>query len=242
MLLWLYGTHTVLAALKNPHRQIKRIVSIVAIEKSPYRELLAPHKAIVEVRDKAWFTSTFGSGAVHQGLCLQVAPLNILNFDHLLKDDSFSTVLVLDQLTDPQNIGAILRSAVAFGVHAVIAPARGGPELTPALCKCACGALEHIAVIYVPNLVQALVLLKKAGYWCVGLEEGGTCSLSELPEVKKIALIVGGEGSGMRRLTRVNCDFLVRLPTVEYFSTLNAAQSATIVLYTFFCRRENKKG
>ncbi|MDR0406599.1 MAG: 23S rRNA (guanosine(2251)-2'-O)-methyltransferase RlmB [Holosporales bacterium] len=236
---WFYGTHTVLAALKNPKRQIVRIVSLIPIEKSPHKDLLLLHKAIFEVRDKAWFARIFGATAVHQGLCLQVAPLEGLDFEDLLKRGNISPVLVLDQLTDPQNIGALLRSAVAFGVQAVLVPAHGGPELTSALCKCACGALEYISIVSVPNLAQALERLKKAGYWCVGLDEQGTSLLSEIPTVEKVILIVGSEGTGMRRLTRERCDFLVKLPTVAHFSTLNAAQSATVALYELF-RQEHR--
>lgn len=229
--LWLYGTHTVLTALKNPRRHVVRVVALVPWEKLPYREILVPYRTLFDVRDKAWFTRLFGAEEVHQGLCAQVLSLENPSFEDLLVMSGTTRLIALDQLTDPQNIGSLLRSAAAFGVAAVLTPTHGGPALTPALSKCACGALEHVAFLIVPNLAQALARLKKAGYWCLGMTTEGAHLFSDLPKLEKTVLVVGGESAGLRSLTRKHCDFLVRLPTVAHFPVLNAAQSATIGCY-----------
>ncbi|MDR1267128.1 MAG: RNA methyltransferase [Holosporales bacterium] len=235
--LWVYGTHTVLEALKNPRRRVICVVATAPLERLPSKQDLFPYKDLFEVRDKAWFARLFGETAVHQGLCAQVMPFSPTSFESLLTPGPRACVLALDQLTDPQNIGASLRSVAALGGDAVLVPAHGAPPLTPAISKSACGALEHVALLSVPNLAQALGRLKKAGYWCIGLASEERHLFSELPEIERAVMVVGGEGKGLRALTRKCCDFLVRLPTVPSFPTLNAAQSATIALYEWSRRQ-----
>lgn len=171
-------------------------------------------------------------GSVHQGLALDAAPLPDRPLHALLDTEALpDLIVVLDQVTDPHNIGAILRSAAAFGARAVIMTDRNAPSTTGALAKTASGAVEHVPLIYVPNLVRALLDLQKAGYWCVGLAEQATKALGDLDLSARTALVLGNEGDGLRRLTREHCDELARLPTGGAIASLNVSNAAAIALY-----------
>jgi len=145
--------------------------------------------------------------------------------------------VALDQLSDPQNIGAVLRSAAAFGALAVVIPAHGAPPPTAALAKAASGALETVPLVRVDNLARALDRLKKAGFWICGLDETAPQLLAELEVGARVALVLGSEGSGMRRLVRARCDFLARLPTRLAQPTLNVSNAAAVALYELAGRR-----
>jgi 23S rRNA (guanosine2251-2'-O)-methyltransferase len=140
-------------------------------------------------------------------------------------------IVVLDRVNDPQNIGAVLRSAAAFGALAVVVTAHGTPALTGALAKAASGALESVPVIAVTNLARALDRLKRAGFWICGLDETARLPLAELDLGQRVALVLGSEGRGMRRLVRERCDFLARLPTHPAQPTLNVSIAAAVALY-----------
>jgi 23S rRNA (guanosine2251-2'-O)-methyltransferase len=173
-------------------------------------------------------------GAVHQGVALLADPLEEPSVEELAAvgaDRETRVVLCLDRITDPHNVGAILRSAAAFGAEAVIMPEHGAPEVTGVLAKAASGALEHIAFLRVVNLVRAMESLKKAGFWCVGLDETGERSLAELAPSGRVALVLGSEGGGLRRLVRERCDLLARLPTRGAILSLNVSNAAAVALY-----------
>jgi 23S rRNA (guanosine2251-2'-O)-methyltransferase len=172
-------------------------------------------------------------GAVHQGVALLADPLEEPSVEELAAvgaDRETRVVLCLDRITDPHNVGAILRSAAAFGAEAVIMPEHGAPEVTGVLAKAASGALEHIAFLRVVNLVRAMESLKKAGFWCVGLDETGERSLAELAPSGRVALVLGSEGGGLRRLVRERCDLLARLPTRGAILSLNVSNAAAVAL------------
>lgn len=236
---WLYGLHTCRAALANDIR----LVFEVALLGEKTLETLFPEITISEHKiktvDKIWFEKKFGLGAVHQGVAIQVSVLPSFSFEEL---EEISTpnqlVIVLDQVSDPHNIGAIIRSAAAFGAKAIVMTDRNTPDESGVLAKSASGALELIPIIRCTNLSQAIETLKKIGFWTYGFAESGSTTLQKADLKGKVALILGAEGKGMRRLTAENCDFLICLETSADFSTLNVSNAAAIALYTVFCQHQ----
>ena len=224
----LYGLHTVRAALDNPRRKIRKmLVTRNAAERLEIADLAALRfKAeLVEPRDIDKIT---GSDAVHQGVLIEAEPLKPKRLDAL---GDTRLVLVLDQVTDPHNVGAILRSAVAFGAGALITTARHSPQESGVLAKSASGALEHIDQIEVKNLADALDQLHKAGFQTIGLDSDGPAELETSFSGEKIALILGAEGKGLRQKTRETVTTLARLDMPGAIRSLNVSNAAAISLY-----------
>jgi 23S rRNA (guanosine2251-2'-O)-methyltransferase len=169
-----------------------------------------------------------GPDAVHQGMLAEVEPLESPALDSLPQD---GMVLVLDQITDPHNVGAILRSAAAFGVKAVITTSRHSPEATGVLAKSASGALELVPIIAVPNLARALTELNRAGFLTVGLDSEGGANLGAVPLHAPLALVLGAEGRGLRQLTRDTCSVVARLDMPGEIKSLNVSNAAVLALY-----------
>jgi 23S rRNA (guanosine2251-2'-O)-methyltransferase len=230
---WIYGKHAVRAAVLNGNRQVFKVVVL-----PQNRDFLSDLSVKAEVVDKNYFLSLFGKDVIHQGCAAQVLPLDDVFLEDLPDDDR--PIVFLDQVTDPQNIGSILRASAVFGAKAVVLTEMNAPEVTAVIAKVASGALETVPLIKVKNLVQSIKMLKKSGYWCLGLDERGDKKIGEMDLSGKFVLIIGSEGQGMRRLTRENCDFLVQLPSVGSFSTLNAAQAATVSLYEILRQKGSK--
>jgi 23S rRNA (guanosine2251-2'-O)-methyltransferase len=251
---WLYGRHAVAAALANPQRRWRRL-AILAGQETEAAALVAAARAErrgpqretggepVQVLDRAAFNLLLPEGAVHQGWALAVEPLDAADLDDVLRaaaagpgsspgsSPGRSIVVVLDQVTDPHNVGAVLRSAAAFGAAAVILAAHGAPPVTGALAKAASGALDCVPLVRVVNLARALDRLKEAGYWCCGLDEGAPGTLATLDLGPRVVLVLGSEGGGLRRLLRERCDYLARLPTRPALPSLNVSNAAAIALY-----------
>ena len=230
---WIYGKHAVRSAVLNKNRQVFKVVVL-----PQNRDFLSDLSIKLDVVDKNYFMSLFGKDVIHQGCAAQVLPLDEIYLEDLPDDDR--PIVFLDQVTDPQNIGSILRASAVFGAKAVVLPEMNAPEVTAVIAKVASGALETVPLIKVKNLVQSIKMLKKSGYWCLGLDERGDKKIGEMDLSGKFVLIIGSEGQGMRRLTRENCDFLVQLPSVGSFSTLNAAQAATVSLYEILRQKGRK--
>ncbi|TPN00941.1 RNA methyltransferase [Mesorhizobium sp. B2-1-3A] len=224
----LYGLHTVRAALDNPRRKIRKmLVTRNASERLEIADLAAlPFKAeLVEPRDIDKIT---GSDAVHQGVLIEAEPLKPKRLDAL---GDTKLVLVLDQVTDPHNVGAILRSAVAFGAGALITTARHSPQESGVLAKSASGALEHIDQIEVKNLADALGQLHEAGFQTIGLDSDGPAELETSFASDRIALVLGAEGKGLRQKTRETVTTLARLDMPGAIRSLNVSNAAAVSLY-----------
>lgn len=234
--LWLYGTHAVRAALANPLRRCRRLLvtrpalpSIQAVARDGTAGAPSP-----EISERHDIERLLPRDAVHQGMALLVDPLPVVGLDDVLgatTGQSDAVIVVLDQVTDPRNVGAVLRSAAAFGVQAVVVPRRHAPEATGSLAKAASGALESVPVVRTVNLARGLREIKEAGFWCVGLDARDGTAIAEAEFGGRLALVLGAEGSGLRRLTRDGCDVLVRIPLGGGVESLNLSSSAAIALY-----------
>jgi 23S rRNA (guanosine2251-2'-O)-methyltransferase len=223
----LYGWHTVAAALKNPRRRIRKITATEnAVHRLTEEGVTLPVAPEI-VRPDA-IAAKLSPDAVHQGLLVEADPLLALDIDELPAD---GTVLVLDQITDPHNVGAILRSAAAFAVGAVITTARHSPEATGVLAKSASGALDLVPIVTVQNLARALAALKQRGFLTVGLDSAGETDLAVAPLRAPLALVLGAEGKGLRALTRESCDIRARLDLPGAIKSLNVSNAAAVALY-----------
>jgi 23S rRNA (guanosine2251-2'-O)-methyltransferase len=227
--IWLYGIHPVAAALANPARRLRRLLLTEEAEAALGETLKPPFAIGAERVDRGKLDHLLGHDTVHQGAALLADPLPQPALTQVL--DRPGPVLVLDQVTDPRNVGAILRSAAAFGVAGVIAQDRNAPEETGALAKAASGALETMPLIRAVNLARTLVALKAANLWVVGLAADGPKLRGTAYAGRRIALVLGAEGSGMRRLTRETCDEVAGLAMPGTMESLNVSAAATVALY-----------
>ena len=241
---WLYGHHAVGAALANPIRRFRRLI-LAARDGLPAETLaLVEQRAAgglpVETVDRLALDRLLPADSVHQGLAARVDPLPEPDLDERLDQlagQAEASLLLLDRITDPHNVGAILRSAAAFGAAAVVLTERHAAPESGSLAKAASGALEHVPIVRVVNLARAMDQLKEAGFWCVGLDETARDALPALGLSGRIALVLGAEGEGMRRLTRERCDLTARLPTSGALASLNVSNAAAVALYEFSRRR-----
>lgn len=223
----LYGLHTVRAAVDNPQRQKSRLLVTPNALARLAETGPVDNVSIVETHPRD-LDKLLGPDAVHQGVVLEAQPLPRLGLDAL---SGANLLLVLDQITDPHNVGAILRSACAFGVDAVITTARYSPGETGVLAKTASGALDQVPMIEVGNLGEALTRLKKLGIWCVGLDSEADTALTAGAMDKYVALVMGAEGKGLRQKTRDLCDEMLRLDMPGPIKSLNVSNAAAIALF-----------
>lgn len=225
----LYGIHAVAAALANPDRPMLRLM--VSTETATrFADAAGARGLTPETHERAALDALLPPGAVHQGVVLEVGPLPERTLDDLPPGQG--PLVVLDQITDPHNVGAILRSAAAFGARAVVTQDRHAPAATGALAKAASGALEHVPLITATNLSRALEALRAQGVWSVGLDAGAPVTLAEARLAGPLALVLGAEGRGLRRLVREHCDHLVRLPMrTTAVDSLNVSNACAVALY-----------
>ena len=224
----LYGLHAVSAALANPSRR-PRLLMATKSALTELKELGLTPSVPTEILEPADLATRLPPGAVHQGLALDADPLPELDLHEAL--EGANRVLILDQVTDPHNVGAILRSAAVFGAAALVMTDRNSPPLSGVLAKAASGAAEHVALVRVVNLVRALEEIKEIGFTVIGLDGEAPHSLPEIDVSGRVALVLGAEGAGLRRLTREHCDWLARLPASGPMRSLNVSNAAAVALY-----------
>ena len=223
----LYGWHTVAAALANPQRHIRKLW----LTENAARRLADDNidtRVTPEIVRPSLIDQRLGPDAVHQGLLAEADPLPSPDIETLAQE---GIVLVLDQITDPHNVGAILRTAAGFAVAAVVTTARHSPEATGVLAKSASGALEYVPIVTVQNLARALEMLRERGYLLVGLDSTGDVDLGDAPLRAPLALVLGAEGKGLRQLTRATCDRVARLDLPGRIKSLNVSNAAALALY-----------
>ncbi|MCP4621170.1 MAG: 23S rRNA (guanosine(2251)-2'-O)-methyltransferase RlmB [Bradyrhizobium sp.] len=223
----LYGVHTVTAALANPRRKIRKLL----LTENGARRLAADNidtRVPPEIVRPQVIDQRLGPDAVHQGMLAEVDPLPSPDIETLKQE---GIVLVLDQITDPHNVGAILRSAAAFAVKAIVTTARHSPEATGVLAKSASGALELVPLVLVQNLARALTALNERGFLTVGLDSEGSEDLSRVELREPLALVLGAEGKGLRQLTRETCATVARLDMPGEIKSLNVSNAAVLALY-----------
>jgi len=239
----LYGLHAAIEALKNP---VRKIDAIYVTEKLWYGDTRAKTTGLIETLDisnlpdpkiieKDELDYNFGKNVVHQGLAIDAKPLEETFLSDLIiksKTREKSVILMLDQVTDPHNIGAIIRSAAAFGVLGIIGQTRHMPDyISPVCAKIASGGVEHVPIAREVNLSDTLKKLLKAGFTCIGLDERGEATLSQTPKTDKVVIVLGAEGTGLRPKIAETCTYLARLPTQPPIESLNVSNAAAIALY-----------
>ncbi len=229
--IWLHGLHAVAAALANPRRRPRRLLLTIEAEAALEETFPKPWRLTAERVEKNRFQTFLPEDSVHQGAALLTEPLPPLPLEDCIATRP-GPVLVLDQVTDPRNVGAILRSAAAFGAACVVMQDRHAPPETGALARAASGALELVPIAREVNLSRAIVGLQRAGFWVLGLAGEGKRTLAEgVARDRRMVLVLGAEDAGLRRLQRETCDELVRLPMAPGVESLNVAAAAAVALY-----------
>lgn len=222
-----WGKHAVAAALDNPERKVVR--AWATREAAAFMQF--PDQVPLTLADVADLGRLVPHDAPHQGVVIEVEPLEEAWLDELVRGDDPAILLVLDQVTDPHNVGAILRSAAAFGAVGIVTQDRHSPPESGVIAKAASGALERVPWVRVVNLARALEEIGEAGYWRVGLAGDADAELRAALGPKRIALVLGAEGAGLRANTRDHCDTLARLPMTDAVESLNVSNAAAVALY-----------
>jgi len=240
--LWIYGRHPVTAALANPARRFHQLVLTREAKEALGARIPhgAPNPKLAGAQE---ITALLPEGATHQGFAALAEPLPLVAIEDALgrlADAPKACLLVLDQVTDPRNIGAILRSAAALDAAAVIVPDRRSPLETAVLAKAASGALETVDLVRVTNIARALDVLKGAGFWCIGLDAAAPLTLADTDLSGRITLVLGSEGRGLRRLVAKSCDSLAALPMGGPMESLNVSAAAAIALYEAAIQRNDR--
>ena len=232
--IWLFGLHAVRDALMNPKREkLRLILTKNALDK--LHDAVTASGVTPEIADPRRFDAPIDEGSVHQGAALEVRPLNWGKLaDVCISGAGLPLVVLLDRVTDPHNVGAVLRSAEVFGARAVIAPRHHSAPETGALAKTASGALERQPYLKVTNLAEAMEELKSMGYFLIGLDGDGTVEIGAALAAtggRAIGIVLGAEGPGLRDRTRTTCDVIARIPFAGAFGSLNVSNAAAVGLY-----------
>ncbi|MBM5782598.1 MAG: 23S rRNA (guanosine(2251)-2'-O)-methyltransferase RlmB [Pelagibacterales bacterium] len=237
----IYGKHPVFSAIQKKRRKIIQIL----VTKNTQNELdeflkknkIFEYKNLIKIVDPNQLDSLLGKDQLHQGIAIECSKLPIKNqFElleelHSLEKEKLPNLLLLDQLSDPQNIGAIIRSAVSFGVTKIIFCEHNAPKESATMARSSVGTIEMADIIVVTNFSNLIEKLKKIGYWCIGLDGCSNHSICEIKNYDHVALVVGSEGNGIRDLVKKNCDILTKIAINENVESLNASVATSIALY-----------
>ncbi len=223
-----YGKHSVEGIISNPKR---KVLNIWAADKYKDNKILSAHKVTWVGRD--FFEKKFDQGIPHQGIACEVQPKQQPSFNEFLKNynEDKGAIVFLDQVTDPHNIGAIIRSAVAFGASAVVVPKNNAPYESAVMLKSASQGFEHIPYITVTNLNRSVEEAKEFGFWAIGLDGYAKQSIKDIPNYDRVSIIMGSEGKGMRSKISENCDILAKLPISDKVESLNVSNACAVALY-----------
>jgi len=239
----LYGVHPVYEALLAGRRKFNKLYVSKRRQPKGVQGLLERAQAEgipIQYREPDYFRSLFG-GSVHQGVAARVSEYPLVDQGAIFRkaetDDELPIVLALDGIVDPQNLGSLIRTGLAMGIHGIILGKDRSAPLSPAVSKASAGAMEHMLITRVPNLVSALKGFKKAGLWVVGAHAGSGKIVDEADFNVGLVLVIGGEGKGIRPLVRKTCDYLVSVPQKKVVDSLNAAVAGAIVMYEIVRQR-----
>lgn len=234
----LYGLHAVSAALSNPRRTINRLL-VTENAELRLKTVLAARQLAPERVSPRDLDRLLGAETVHQGVMVECAPLEEPTLSEIASaaPDGAGPIVVLDQVTDPHNVGAILRSCAVFGASALVMTRRHSAPLDGTLAKSASGALELVPIVLAQNLARAIAELKEAAYVVIGLDDAGSALIEDEPFDTRVALVLGAEGKGLRELTRASCDRLVRIATAGPIDSLNVSNAAAVALHQAAWRR-----
>lgn len=234
--LLLYGHHPVFAAIANPSRRIFKIFAVTenVNELKKHLSFCKRDNLPIQIVDRKDIDKMLPREAVHQGYaaqCQELEDYSIEDICALADEKNNCHILILDQVTDPQNIGAIIRSCVAFDTLALIMQDKNSPQETGTMAKASAGMIEHLPICRVTNLSRALNQLKEAGFWILGMDGYAQTTIDQINKSGKTAIVMGSEGKGMRRLVEESCDATVKLPISPAVESLNVSTAAAIALY-----------
>lgn len=235
----IWGRHPVLAALANPARKGAGRLLATPDRAEELQSGGLTHGHRVEVMDAVALVRMLPSGAVHQGLVFKVAPLEGVTLEDIA-DPANGVIVMLDQITDPQNVGAIFRSALAFGAKGIVVQDRHSPALAGALAKAAAGATERLPCVRATNLSRALERLADLGWRAVGMDGSAELTLDQALDERPTVIVMGSEGDGIRRLVAEHCDVLAKIPMPGRFESLNVSNAAAVALYE--AERKQRRG
>lgn len=224
---YIYGKHPSIAALNNPKRKIIEIYCSKDFFEN-YSQIISIHN--YKIVNNAYLNDLLPKDSAHQGIIIKTKQIST-TIEAIDLTTQNMRIAILDQVTDPHNVGAIIRSAAAFGIYTVIITKDNSAEENGVLAKTSCGGLEKINLVCVTNIKATIDLLKKYGFWIIGLDSNSKEYISEKILSGKICMVLGSEGSGMRRLTSENCDLLVKIPIDEAMNSINVSSAASIVFY-----------
>lgn len=227
----IYGRNSVNEAL-----ELERVIRLYVLASYPKLNDLKQKKIPFLIKTRQEMDRLCQRGN-HQGIAAEIEDYPLYRIEDLIKAKN-GLIVILDGIEDPHNFGAIMRTADCAGADGIIYRDRHGVGLTPTVAKVSCGAIEHVKVVAVSNLVNAINFLKKQGYWIVGTDAAGAKSYNELDYRMNVALIIGSEGKGMARLTKEACDYIVKLPMKGHVNSLNASNAAAIMLYKIIENRQ----